>query len=119
MKKYYCTECGTQNVTWCTGCMRGACCQPNPACYVCDGEPPPQLIPSTVDDISDEELRRPLDSEDKERQRVSMLTCRAAKTSPACAVSACTLGLARLSSRIASRNASSVVARCRLRLLHG
>ena len=77
VKKYYCTECGTQNVTWCTGCMRGACCQPNPACYVCDGEPPPQLIPSTVDDISDEELRRPLDSEDKERQRVSMLNAQA------------------------------------------
>ena len=77
VKKYYCTECGTQNVTWCTGCMRGACCQPNPACYVCDGEPPPQLIPSTIDDISNEELHRPLDSEDKERQRVSMLNAQA------------------------------------------
>jgi hypothetical protein len=74
VKKYFCTECGAPNITWCRGCMRGACCQPNPACYVCDGEPPPPLIPATDDDISDEELRRPMSADDKERERLSMLS---------------------------------------------
>ena len=79
-KKYYCVECGTANTTWCSECMRGACCQPNQACSTCRAPTPPPVpaqaptqVSPTTNNLDEELFRSSMREAKRSRKDLSVL----------------------------------------------